>query len=134
MDDGVRLSPQALADLKVIAREEIKGDLSDDELQEMGIRLLRLFSILTSPSKTQTIEVSDQELRALKFLSHEIHLNARMPSVRELAAALGLRSSRSGHRMLSRLMKRELIARDGEGKLNLGRPEEYGALTREDRL
>jgi predicted HTH transcriptional regulator len=125
MNDGFRLSPKALADLKVIAHEEIEADLSDDELHEMGWRLLRLFSILATPSKTKTMEISEQELKALKFLSHQVHVNTRTPSVRELATALGLRSSRSGHRMLARLVKRGLITRDGEGKLNLGRPEEY---------
>ena len=45
-----QLSRQAIDEFKAAYREEFGQDLSDDEVQEMALRLLRFFGILVSPT------------------------------------------------------------------------------------
>ncbi len=44
-----QLSRQAIEEFKAIYEEEFGEPLSDDEAQEMGLRVLRLFALLTEP-------------------------------------------------------------------------------------
>jgi hypothetical protein len=45
-----QLSRQAIDEFKAAYREEFGQNLSDDEVQEIALRLLRFFGILVSPS------------------------------------------------------------------------------------
>ena len=45
----MRLSQQAIEELKKIHREKSGETLSDAEVEEMGLRLLRLFKIIYRP-------------------------------------------------------------------------------------
>ena len=117
-----RLSPEAFRGLKEIVKDEICEQMEDSEIENMGIRLLRLFSILgvdQAKKEVQGIEVSEQELKVLTFLREEICGQKRSPSVREISRAAGFRSSRSGFRLLNRLIKRGLIFRSQKGQLGL---------------
>jgi hypothetical protein len=49
METPQQLSHQAVEDFKVIYRDEFGQDISDDEAQEMALRLLRLFDTLLQP-------------------------------------------------------------------------------------
>jgi hypothetical protein len=49
-----QLSRQAIDEFKAIYQEEFGRDLSDDEVQEIAIRLLRFFGILVQPSPGDT--------------------------------------------------------------------------------
>ena len=49
-----QLSREAINEFKVIYQEEFGRELSDDEVQEIAIRLLRFFGILVSPSPDET--------------------------------------------------------------------------------
>ena len=49
MEATHQLSHQAIEEFKAIYQEEFHQTLSDDEAQEIGIRLLRLFDILLQP-------------------------------------------------------------------------------------
>jgi hypothetical protein len=49
MEPTNKLSPEAIIEFKLIYREECGRALSDDEAQEMALRLLRLFQILSRP-------------------------------------------------------------------------------------
>ena len=49
-----QLSRQAIDEFKVIYQAECGQELSDDEVQEMAIRLLRFFGILVSPDHGET--------------------------------------------------------------------------------
>jgi len=44
-----QLSRQAIDDFKAIYQEEFGQSLSDDEVQEIALRLLRFFGILVAP-------------------------------------------------------------------------------------
>jgi len=44
-----QLSREAIDDFRAIYKDEFAKELSDDEVQEMALRLLRVFGILQSP-------------------------------------------------------------------------------------
>jgi SOS-response transcriptional repressor LexA len=86
----------------------------------MGVRLLRLFSILSTPRpKPADIQPTEQEQKALDFIGSEIQ-QGRSPSIRNLSKIIGFRSSRSGFRLLNRLIDRGFICRDQDKALHLG--------------
>ena len=49
-----QLSREAIDEFKAIYQEEFGKTLSDDEVQEIAIRLLRFFGILVRPSSDET--------------------------------------------------------------------------------
>jgi hypothetical protein len=49
-----QLSRKAIDEFKTIYQEEFGKTLSDDEVQEIAIRLLRFFGILVQPSQGET--------------------------------------------------------------------------------
>ena len=49
-----QLSRKAIDEFKVIYTEEFGRELSDDEVQEMALRLLRFFGILSQPLPDET--------------------------------------------------------------------------------
>ena len=49
-----QLSRQAIDEFKAIYQEEFGRQLSDDEVQEIAIRLLRFFGILVTPTPGET--------------------------------------------------------------------------------
>lgn len=54
MTQPQQLSRQAIDEFKAIYRDEFGRELSDDEVQEIAIRLLRFFGILVHPSSGET--------------------------------------------------------------------------------
>jgi hypothetical protein len=51
-----QLSREAIDEFKAIYQHEFGRELSDDEVQEIAIRLLRFFGILAKPSTGETEE------------------------------------------------------------------------------
>jgi hypothetical protein len=51
-----QLSRQAIDEFKSIYRDEFGRGLSDDEVQEIALRLLRFFGILVRPDHSETEE------------------------------------------------------------------------------
>jgi hypothetical protein len=51
-----QLSRQAIDEFKAIYRDEFGRELSDDEVQEIALRLLRFFGILVRPDHSETEE------------------------------------------------------------------------------
>jgi hypothetical protein len=60
-----QLSREAINEFKAIYEEEFGKVLSDDEVQEMAMRLLRFFGVLRDPGPGQALKQngSDQENR-----------------------------------------------------------------------
>ena len=83
---------------------------------------LRLYSVLNNgpagPKPADPI-LTKQESKVLNFLEVEIYSRRHSPSVRDVSRALGLRSSRSGARILQSLMSKGLAYRCRHGKLGL---------------
>ena len=64
--------------------------------------------------------LSEGEGKALAFITSAIG-RGKSPSVRAIAAELGLSSSRSGQRMVDSLMAKGVITRNDQGSLALDR-------------
>jgi hypothetical protein len=54
MNTPQQLSREAIDEFKAIYQEEFGRELSDDEVQEIAIRLLRFFGILVRPDHGET--------------------------------------------------------------------------------
>ena len=117
--DKFNLSERAFAELKIIAKDEYGETLSDEEIHDMGFRLLHLFDLL-QPKETiepgGRIQVTEQEQKVLTYIRDTLDAGKTFPSVRDIARAAGFRSSRSGFRMLQKLIKKGLVKRDEEGE------------------
>ena len=110
-----RLSPEVFRELKDITHAELEGPMSDDEIEEMGLRVIKLYSFLrieTSKEVSPGSQLTDQESKALSFIKDQMAQFGRMPSVHKIARALGLSSSRSGFQILKRLSRLGLVRRD----------------------
>ena len=120
------LSPEAFDELKALVIEEYGDTMTDDEITAMGLRLLNLFSLLLSPytekaEQRSGPELSDKEQQALTYIATCLELHGRSPSVREVAKAVGYRSSRSGLKVINRLIHRGSIERIADGQLQITR-------------
>jgi hypothetical protein len=103
-----RLSAEAISELRTIYEEEFKEVLTDFELEDMGIRLLRFFHILeTEPVKTQ-MDITPQEKAVLDHIDAE-QKAGREATVRGIAQAAGSKSSRTGKRLRDQLTGRGLL-------------------------
>jgi hypothetical protein len=56
-----QLSRQAIEDFKAIYMEEFGKTLSDDEVNEIAVRLLRFFGILVPPSQDEAHDVTQAQ-------------------------------------------------------------------------
>jgi SOS-response transcriptional repressor LexA len=83
--------------------------LTDDKAEAMGVELLHFFSLLWSPKVTDINALTDQESKALEFIRRMLDTEQRPPSVREVARAIGLKSSRSGFRVVQRLIAKGVM-------------------------
>ena len=115
-DISPKLSSQALKELKQIAHVEMGRELSDEEVSEMGIRLLRLFDLLTIKNNSTEKHPTDDQRKALNYIQ-SMHRESKRPTVRGIAQAIGRRSSRSGARMLESLVKGGYLHRRGSESL-----------------
>lgn len=114
------LSPKALTELKEIFHDEYGYDLPDAEAHETGVRLLELFEVLLeSPDgKKPSIQPTAKQSQAMVHIRNSLQ-EQKQPTVRSIAAALSLKSSRSGLRMLNSLFASRLICRDSTGNIVL---------------
>jgi len=121
---SLSLSPKAFEELREIVRDEYGETTADQEIHEMGTRLLRLFNtLLVSDSKDLSQAgtqgpLTEKELKVLEFIKHSMK-EKRRPSVRGISRAMGLRSSRSGFRLLRSLIGRGLVYRGQKGELRI---------------
>jgi len=61
-----RLSAEAFEELRTIVKSEIKESVTDEEIEEMGIKLLTLFSTLLTPrAKVAEDRLTERERKAL---------------------------------------------------------------------
>lgn len=112
-----RLSEKAFEELLVIVREEFGEQITDDDVEDIGIRLLQLYKFLATPDVSRSaIKMTESEARAVAFLQNA-NGNGNSPSIRNLCKAMGFRSSRSGFRLLNTLMSKGLVRRDDNGRL-----------------
>jgi hypothetical protein len=111
-----RLSAEAINYLRKIYEEEFNEVLNQDQAEEMGLRLLRFFSILVK-EKDAGIELTDHEFVALRHIHNCLCHYKRQPSVRSITEAIGCHSPRSGLQVLGMLMKRQVAWRNEKGEI-----------------
>ena len=122
------LSGEAVSEFRDIYEQEFGDILTDTEANEIALRLLRFFHILTEEKSTLEsckITVTESELKALQYIYLSIREHKKQPTVRGIATALGLKSSRSGFRMLTTLIKCGFVYRNGKGELEVGEDMVY---------
>ena len=125
-EPGFHLSEKAFSELKEIFKKEYPDEVfTDEQMREAGMNLLRLFSIISTKNrgeessslgKTPAAELTEREQEALKFINEQILLK-RQPSVRDVAQAVGLKSSRSGARMVDSLIAKGYLRRGTKEEL-----------------
>ena len=88
---------------------------SDEEIHDMGRRLLTLCGLLAENGEDQEpeCELTEQEIAALQIIANRAETVEGVPSARELSRALNYKSSRSGHQLLRRLMEKGALRRNG---------------------
>jgi hypothetical protein len=94
--------------------------MTDDEIEVMGLRLLRLFQpvMIDTPVHTQArVEVSDAECQFIEYIHTCLFCENKQPTVRGVVLALGRQSSRTGFRMLQNLIRRGLVWEDEKGDI-----------------
>ena len=107
------LSTEAFTELKQIALEVFGEDIPDAEISEIGLRLLQLFSVFSSGeslvNSTTRQKTTPNQFKGLKYIHQSIYHEEKQPTVRGIAQAIGLRSSRSGLRLLHEFMKQGFV-------------------------
>ncbi len=103
-EPAFELSDKALQEFRELAEEEFQESYTDSEIRDMATNLLTLFNVLV-PNEVAVNEclpkLTDKEALALAFINQELK-EGRKPSARGVANAAGLRSSRSGLKLLNK--------------------------------
>jgi hypothetical protein len=110
------LSTRAFKHLRKLNRKS--GLQSTDvEIHDMGVRLLGLCHIAAHVKDREEKALQDlltvAERKALQILRQQFITAGRLSSARELSAALGYKSSRSGHLLLQRLLIKGFLLKRG---------------------
>lgn len=92
-------------------------DLPDEEATKMTERVIR-FLIATMERPQKMPSLTTEEATAFDFIKTGIESN-NPPSTRTIAAELGFSSSRSGHRVVGRLIKKGIVSRNPSGALEI---------------
>jgi hypothetical protein len=120
------LSTRAFKFLRKINRKSGLQN-TDEEIHDIGMRLLSLCHIAAEvkdrEEKALQNSLTEGEIKALHALSEHFLATGRLSSARELAYALGYRSSRSGHLLLQRLLCKGVLTKRA-GHLVFGREYE----------
>lgn len=81
----------------------------DDPEGRQNIENLRAIQFQIEERRSrQAQELSEAEILALKFIKKNL-AKGHAPSVREITKAIGLRSSRSGHKVIQSLMNKKVL-------------------------
>ena len=108
------LSTRAFKFLRKINRKSGLQN-TDEEIHDIGMRLLSLCHIAAEvkdrEEKALQNSLTEGEIKALHALSEHFLATGRLSSARELAYALGYRSSRSGHLLLQRLLCKGVLTK-----------------------
>jgi len=83
-----------------------------------GIELSERIHGFLARQKARRDDITPTEERALDFIRTELK-RGHSPSVREVARALGLKSSRSGFRVVASLIQNRVLSRRDTGELRI---------------
>ena len=120
------LSESAIKEFQKIWRKEFKEKLSAEEARARAKRLLELYTLLYSltPKEADLVRrveaLTDTQFRALLFIDYALTEDQRSPPVREVAQAIGCRSSRTAFRAIQELISLKFLRRRKDGVLVIG--------------
>jgi hypothetical protein len=77
---------------------------------ESTAMLARIEELLAVVKRNEPLPLTNQEEKALAFIKKKLY-RKESPSVRDVATALGFRSSRSGAKIVNNLIKKGLLIR-----------------------
>jgi LexA DNA binding domain len=120
------LSDEDIKEFKGMLDDEFGGNHTEGETRETAMRLLDLCVLLampvsckSPPSHAEQVEtLTEKQKAALVFIKNEL-AHGKQPSVRTMAKAAGLRSSRSGARIIHSLISKGILVRRDGGQLEL---------------
>lgn len=119
---NTRLSTEAVNEYRAIYQEEFNELLDYDEAEIKAMELLRFFKLIIPDKpieKDPGIEVTEYEHLAMKHIHTCLFHRHRQPTIRSITEAVGKRSSRSGFRVLTSLMKKTLAWKDEKGDITM---------------
>lgn len=94
----------------------LEAHLSTAEGMETFERMERIMHAIESRTKASVQDLPPKERRVLTYIKKALK-QGHSPSVREVTQAMGLKSSRSGQRVLNSLLTKGVIRRSVEGKI-----------------
>lgn len=119
------LAKESIEKFKALMEQEGCGTITDEEARDRTESLVKLFAILTTNDGEQDtnkpITVTEVEGKCLKYIHHCIHHDKIKVTVRGIANAVGLKSSRSGMKLLQTLIAKGYVYKDEDGNVRLSR-------------
>jgi hypothetical protein len=115
-----QLSHEAISSFKQLYLKHFSTHLPDDEAEETALRLLRFFDMLLRgrDDARAAVPVSGCEAAAMALIEARAGQGS-FPTVREIASAAGVRSSRTGARILRSLINKGHIVQTGRRRYQL---------------
>lgn len=118
---NTRLSVEAVNEYRAIYQEDFNELLNYEEAEMKAMELLRFFGLLLDGPIEQDsgVEITEHEHVAMKHIHTCLFHRRRQPTIRSITEVIGKRSSRSGFRVLTSLMKKRLVWRDEKGDITM---------------
>jgi len=119
------LKPEDIEEFRKIWRKEFKEKLSTEGASVQAQRILELYTLLYSPTpeelekRNHLADLTDNQRRALLFIEYCLGDEKHSPSVREVANAIGCRSSRTAFRVIQQLADLGLLSKRKGGELQI---------------
>jgi alanine-alpha-ketoisovalerate/valine-pyruvate aminotransferase len=110
-----RLSKKRVNELENMCRD-IYNYVKTPEGQMVGEQVASFLEQHNDYYKHETEELTDKEKSALTYIEYELSKGKR-PTVRGVAEAVGLRSSRMGQKVVDGLVGKGVVCRDCRGRL-----------------
>lgn len=124
-DDLSVLPKESIEKFKALMEQEGYGTITDEEARDKTESLVKLFATLSTNDSEQDlnkpITVTEVEGKCLKHIHHCIHHERIKVTVRGIANAVGLKSSRSGMKLLQSLIAKGYAYKDEGRNVRLSR-------------
>jgi hypothetical protein len=114
-ENGNFLSNDAIAEFQGIYKDEFNEVLPFEDARKRAEGVLGFFGLLME-RKPQAPLLTEEESKCVAYIAEALAAG-RQPTVRRIAAALGRRSPRTGHKMLMALLERGVLTRNERGEI-----------------
>ncbi len=105
---------KSLKEFQEIYLKETGEEIGLRDANQLANDLYHLFDVFDQVSEQSEerlrSELTDNEIKALNFIEKTQQTEKRTPTVRDISAHLGFKSSRTGHKILLHLKKSALLS------------------------